>query len=306
MRFGIDSDGWLYKLDSNDGSPPLLIRPLPQAYTQALITPWSTIEHSEAGSGKTNWTNLHTWWQRPEAKGTEAHTVTELDGTVAQFMPFTRRADCNFKANGWYAGGQYVGAISDESQDLGSGTLSSTPWWPEQLESKAQVRASLNVKYGIPLVACPGPFDRGIGYHSQYAPWSAYVGKTCPGAARIAQMGTLIERAQQIVADDRPVVIVPQPSDPPAGGDIVITVFQPTDCLAQFIAVCDKNGNALEVRWISSAKDQAVRDNHLAAGARVDRGDCTKGRFRNCVLRGPVPHGDAYAWTPDDFWLVAA
>lgn len=99
---------------------------------------------------------------------------------------------------------------------------------------------------------------------------------------------------------------VPNPTPGPVDSELMITVFQPDDCLAEFIGMVDKNGNALEVRWISTAEDQAVRDAHLNAGARRDTGGATKGRFRNCDLRGPVPHGDTYPWTADDFWHVVA
>lgn len=98
----------------------------------------------------------------------------------------------------------------------------------------------------------------------------------------------------------------PQPSvppvvNPPLDSDLMITVWKGTDCLAEFIGMVDKNGNALEIRWIATAKQQAVRDAHIAAGARVESQPLTGHRFQNVVLQGPLPVGDTYNWTEADF-----
>lgn len=100
--------------------------------------------------------------------------------------------------------------------------------------------------------------------------------------------------------------------DPIPGGDLMITVFKPKEgadlkgeVIAQFIGMADVNGNVLgDLYWINDAKAIAVRDAHLAAGAVEDDGDCTKGRFRNCRLKGPIPVGATYQWSADDFWQV--
>lgn len=81
----------------------------------------------------------------------------------------------------------------------------------------------------------------------------------------------------------------------------MVTVFQPNDCKAEFIGMTDANGNALEVEWIQTAKDQARRDAHIKAGARIDKGPGTRGRFVNCNLIGPIPTGDTYPWSAKDF-----
>ncbi len=74
---------------------------------------------------------------------------------------------------------------------------------------------------------------------------------------------------------------------------------------AEFIGVVDKNDNALEVRWIQGdPRHIAVRDAHIAAGARVVREQLGGGRFRNVVLNGPLPFGDVIQWTESDFFLV--
>jgi N-acetylmuramoyl-L-alanine amidase len=86
--------------------------------------------------------------------------------------------------------------------------------------------------------------------------------------------------------------------------DLMITIFKPTDCLAEFIAMTDSNGNALEVEWITTVADQRRRDAHIAAGAKVDRGPVTKGRFINCILNSALPVGDTYNWSPSDFHRI--
>jgi hypothetical protein len=48
-------------------------------------------------------------------------------------MPLNRRADCNYKANGYWWSGAYVGAISFETTDNGYPTLDATPWTLAQL-----------------------------------------------------------------------------------------------------------------------------------------------------------------------------
>lgn len=219
MRFGIDSDGWLYKLNAADGTPALHIRPLPQATTQPRILPWMWINHTQAASNKGSFQAAWNWWTSTASGGGEAHTVTNMDGEITQFMPFTRRADCSYKANSFFVehnGLQVLaGALSDEAQDEGwgsgkPGTLCA--YSPAQLETKAQVLAATHIKYGIPLDQVPaGPFDRGIGWHRLHAQWSKYVGKSCPGDARVAQQPELRARAQQIVAGGHPVVIEPIP-----------------------------------------------------------------------------------------------
>jgi hypothetical protein len=44
------------------------------------------------------------------------------------------------------------------------------------------------VVYRIPCTSPPYWNSGGIGHHCQFPEWSTFVGKTCPGAARIRQM----------------------------------------------------------------------------------------------------------------------
>lgn len=82
-----------------------------------------------------------------------------------------------------------------------------------------------------------------------------------------------------------------------------ITIFQPSDCDAEYIGETDEHGNALEVEWIGTADQQARRDDYLRAGARVDSGPALAGKFRRCKISGPIPTGDRFhVWTIGDFY----
>lgn len=205
MRYRITDDGICQQIEpSPPGVPEMILALLPQDASQAKVIAWSGINHTQAGNNKTFWTNLQSWWRRPEAGGTEAHVVTEMDGLLVQFMRLTRRADCNFKANGWYQPDVgYVGAISIEHQDSGWGPgkpNGSQDWPPPQFETTCQFWAAVCVWADIPVQdVVPDWNDRGISYHSKHDEWSKYVGKTCPGWARINQMDAMRIRISQII-----------------------------------------------------------------------------------------------------------
>jgi hypothetical protein len=103
---------------------------------------------------------------------------------------------------------------------------------------------------------------------------------------------------------------VPPPNPrPPAGGRRTMKIFQPDDCLAQFMGLADEFGNTPVITWIQTAEQQQSRDEYIANGAVVDRGprNPAVGRsgFKNCTLLGPVPHGDPQRnWTEADFYRV--
>lgn len=102
-----------------------------------------------------------------------------------------------------------------------------------------------------------------------------------------------------------PVVVPPTPEpNPTPKGDLMIVVFQPTDCAAEFIGMQDKNGNVLEIEWITGVEGIRHRDAHIAAGAEVKKGPHRNGRFKNCTLTGPIPFGDSYPWSAADFHRV--
>lgn len=167
---------------------------VPEATTNPEIYPWSVILHSQAGPRKTAWQSLLAYMNRKDVT-LEAHFLVEMDGTIVQTMPLNRRADCNYKANAFQVpfwgsptGKLNVGAISFETQDEGSATLAHTPWTLPQVTAIANAVAAIGHKYGVPYVQPATWMDRGVGHHSLHKEWSSYTGKTCPGAARIAQM----------------------------------------------------------------------------------------------------------------------
>lgn len=167
----------------------------PEASTQAIIDPHLAILHSNAGPARTPWQNLITYWRRKDITG-EAHFQIGTTRT-AQAIPLNRKADCNYKANGFWKDGRFYGAISFETEDNGYPTLDTTPWTLTQLRDMIGILTCICVVYGMWCTAPAAWNDTGIGHHVLFKEWSSYTGKTCPGAARIRQMDYI----RQAVAD---------------------------------------------------------------------------------------------------------
>lgn len=188
--FWIDDHHWLH-------GPQVFTDPIPEASTQSLIRPYNVILHTNAGPHKTGWASMLSFWKRFDITG-EAHFQLEgvdatraEDARLVQAVPLNVRADCNAKANSWWATNERRGAISFETQDRGAATLDSTPWSLFQLHLLTGALTAICATYGV-WCTSPGRWDgSGIGYHSQFPEWSIYKGKTCPGAARIRQMDYL-------------------------------------------------------------------------------------------------------------------
>jgi hypothetical protein len=199
MRYYVDDNGFL-QTNHPEYDITLTRQLLPEDATQVTIIPWSIINHTESSGRSVPWWQVWNWWNRTDVD-TEPHVVVDLDGHVNQNIRFTRRADNNYKANSWIGSdGRRYGALSNETQDLGSATVNETPWSPKQFESIAQVWAAAAVKYGIPLQRITGgPYARGIDGHYRYKEWSIYTGKTCPGYARRDQLDPLIWRIYEII-----------------------------------------------------------------------------------------------------------
>lgn len=200
MRYGIRNHV-LYLREPNAG-PALHVKLLPQAIKQPIIVPVLGINHSEAAPRKVSWESA--WnYNSIRTDGVESHFHIDMDdGAVAQFMPLNIRADNNYKANSWLVGSVLYGAVSIEAQDNGSATLATTPYTAQQLESHCQVWATIVDEYRWPVREPTHAFDMGIGYHRQYAEWSKYVGKTCPGDARVAQYEYMLNRIRDILNTD--------------------------------------------------------------------------------------------------------
>jgi hypothetical protein len=203
MRYYVDDAGYLrsnYQYDIT-----LTHQLLPEDSYQPDIIPWSIINHTESSGSSVKWYQLWKYLAREDITG-EPHVIVDLDGHVNQNIRFTRRADNNYKANSWIGSdGKRYGALSNETQDLGSATVNQTPWTVDQFETIAQVWAAAALKYGIPLQRITGgPYARGIDGHYRYKEWSVYTGKTCPGYARQAQLDALINRMYAIIFTPTP------------------------------------------------------------------------------------------------------
>lgn len=181
--------------------PNVVTRLIPEATTQPKIRPWSAILHTNAGSSGAE--SLWGWITRATVNG-ESHLQVGYR-TMEQYMPFNVRADCNYSANRWLASdGTYHGAISFETRDNGSATLDKTPWTVEQLDHMIGTLTALCVVYGV---ACTMPAywnASGIGFHTLFpfqgigsSAWTNVRGKTCPGAARKAQMPYILNQVAQ-------------------------------------------------------------------------------------------------------------
>lgn len=178
-------------------------KPLPENSTQPAIIPRSVIVHSNAGLTPAKWWQLWSWASNTSVTG-EPHFDVDNDGQIGQFMSVYRRADCNYSANRWLHDGQYYGAISVETGDLGYPTLDQTQWNLEQVDSLVAIGTASQVQFGTgcnEVVAWDG---KGIDYHTKFPyqgigkpAWTNVAGKTCPGAARKLQM----QGIRQLVSD---------------------------------------------------------------------------------------------------------
>lgn len=171
--------------------PHVVYRPIPESVTQPTIEPRSAILHTNAGLNSAS--SLWAYISRASVTG-EPHFQVGYE-SMEQYMPLNRRADCNYSANLWREGLHTYGAISFETQDNGSATVNSTPWTFRQLDLITNTLTCIGVVYGVACVQ-PATWDAsGIGHHTLFPfqgigrpAWTNVRGKTCPGAARIAQM----------------------------------------------------------------------------------------------------------------------
>lgn len=265
----VDDSGILH----SDGATPLRVELLPEATTSPVIAPWSVIRHTQSGSPLTRWEQLRTYWARKEIV-IEAHCIVEMSGLLVQVMPFTRRADCNAKANSWYEGGQLRGAISYETQDLGGATVNTTPWTEAQLETIAQLDAALADKYKIPVRRPLAWNDRGMDGHYRFKEWSIYTGKTCPGYARRDQFPRLEARVLELLlpepvpqkpdVEPTPPTPTPEPT-PPTPIPIPEGANMKNLEVIQFAFGDSRSGlflaDGAEVRWIFNVDEGGVTYN---------------------------------------------
>jgi hypothetical protein len=255
--------------------------PIPEQQNQPAIWPVSLIFHSMAGPRLTSLEALRAYMGRDDVH-IESTLMSDLAGRMAQLVECTVRADCNAKANRWWDGARYVGAISIETQDEGAASLAGTPWSPLQLEQHAGLAAWAHLRYAIPLRICRTWNDPGIGYHRLFPEWSIYVGKSCPGDARVDQMPALLARAREIAAwrPDTPEI---QPPTWRPGGTVLHT------CTPKKRIVDTRTGLGLPKRRIAENAPTAVKIPLVATSdGRLVQG---KTAVVNVTVIGPVEHG---------------
>jgi hypothetical protein len=186
--------------------PGVVARLIPENNTQPLIVPRNVILHTNAGTSGAK--SLYSWITRATVNG-EPHFQVAKDGTIEQYMELNKRADCNFSANRWLdvKSGVWYGGVSFETQDGGVATLNRTPWSFQQMDALVGSLTAICVTYGVHCVQ-PATWDgSGIGHHSLFPfqgvgskAWTNVRGKTCPGAARIAQMDEVRRQVQHRIA----------------------------------------------------------------------------------------------------------
>lgn len=171
--------------------PHAVWAPIPEAVRQPSIDVTTVIYHSMAGPNLTSLEALRAYIARDDVEIEPTFVGPDFAGRIFQVVHWDQRADCNYRANPF--------AVSCETQDRGSATLPTTPWSAAQIEQLAGIAAFAFLRDGVPLRLPPRWDAGGVGFHSQHAEWSKYTGKTCPGAARIAQMPAVLARAIEIV-----------------------------------------------------------------------------------------------------------
>lgn len=164
--------------------PFAIWKPLPENRTQAAIVPTQLIFHSTWG-GRSNPYNFFA-----TGTGNESHFWVDNNGVLYQFVDTEVRADAQWSAN--------ARAISVETADLGD--PHSQGWTPAQLDTLVRLAAWANDVHRIPLRTCPAADAPGVGWHAMWHDWNKN-DHDCPGPARVAQIPTIITRAQE---DDMP------------------------------------------------------------------------------------------------------
>lgn len=180
--------------------------------------PRLVVLHTNAGGGSSNGDALFRWINSELAAGrtpTQPHHQVDLDGTVWQWLDYDEKGVASVSAEG--------SCISVETQDYGSrhSPIGGQAWTPAQIEALAKVCVVAYRAFGVPLIPATAPDGVGIGWHSMWGdnitapnPWTTTKGKTCPGAARIAQVPQIIARARQLVQGDPIPAPIPAPDDP--------------------------------------------------------------------------------------------
>lgn len=143
----------------------------PESYTQATISPVQFIMHSIAAPWDER--RMYEYWR--DSTNLESHFGLDFDGSCAQYLSTTTRADANYQAN--------VRALSIETA---SNLEHTDAWTSAQMEMLIRIGVWLHHEHDIPLRKCRTWDDPGYGYHRMFPQWSTG-GTECPGDARVQQ-----------------------------------------------------------------------------------------------------------------------
>jgi hypothetical protein len=268
---GLFIDPVVIQAASRDGThryPYAVWTPLPETATQTRIDTTTFILHSMAGPRLTTLEAISRYYMRDDITG-EPTFALDMVGRACQYMHTDQRADNNAKANRF--------AASIETQDAGADLLPTTPWTDPQVAQLAGMAAYLHLAEGVPLKR-PGAWDAGgVDGHRAFPEWSIYVGKTCPGDARWAQIPEVLELAVGIATWAPP----PLPSEE---GDMMPRpfLFRPVSNHYQYTV-----SDGIVARRVRSAQVD-----ELQAAIDVGIGPI----YIDPVTRRPITNPDAATW----------
>jgi len=232
--------------------PDSIEKLLPEWSSQARIVPTQIILHTIVGSA------LGAYNGFLKNSNLESHLIAPYVGAMWQLIPFDRSADANYRANRRPDG---TGAVSIETEDNGQATIANTPWTAHQIDIIVDACVYLCRTYGIPPRLCRTPSDPGIGYHTLFGAPSEWtpVAKSCPGAARIAQVPGIIARVAAELAGTKPTPAQPAQRTFNEGEDMDLIVI----CEGKGIWHVQRHGAA----FISAAEKNAILAAYLKASA---------------------------------------
>ena len=223
--------------------PGAVVRYISSHGSRPANTPRLFIVHTNAGTGST--ASVFNYIQSQLAAGngavTQPHFQVAHSGVAEQYLDADEKGVASYKAEGR--------CMSAETQDYGTGvdgTVENDPFTAPQLETLAQIFAWGHMEgyWPLQMAKVPLPYvyeDGGLGWHSMWGintkdnpnlnPWTTQRGKTCPGAAKIAQMPTILERAIIIVRGTLPPP-GPIPIPLPEEQDVTDIIQHPTGAQA--------------------------------------------------------------------------
>ena len=193
-------------------------------------------------------------------------------------------------------------AIGIEAANNGVGG----PWPQHQIDAYFRVNNALAAAYGLlPDDCCT---------HREYAPDRKIDPATAPAVQGPWQPDPVTGSGTWSLDDIRDEAWLRSagtpPSPIPGDDDMQVRLLTLTDSDAQFLAECDSQGQALFVTWAGpgSPSVDAVVAAHRSEAARKGHPFNQTGNIAglfNCVLVGPIPHGDSkHTWQGDgvEFW----